>query len=676
MADKKTEKPKTEEELKKEEEAKKKAAKKKAEKDKRAAEKKAEKDAIKTTNIEIAKVERELARAKKQLAKDQDNLTNAKKAVNVESSTIVQKDHRITTKALKEYVENAEVAYSNKQPLEAKSKASDAMTKQKAEYGEKLNLITQYLKEYMMATNDVEGDQQLIANLEAQKKRLESQKKKKSVDTSATPSAEGHIYPVAMVVKWTKELNQWNDRLDKFIQRVEETGVNIDITWLCKKCEWLCRKINYALAVLRYEIIKCLGGLFKKVKEATPMLEAIANVSVASLGTVITLGKSVVNYFTKPYKVLIQFIQDFMTYTPPLIESATELVTKSATVPVVILSNINLKAQDTTDGKTKELAEVYKQYINIKMDPITLADIMSGGDSLKKPAIAEFSPNRQQYTLLTNQVEVLGNEMFDTWLECLKDIDKTVKNSLNKLPNVTTKSVEKIGYIAEDNFDEYYIDIKPGQTKNTVDTARLVYEMAVAESDAKKAKAKAQEKATKAQEKAKRAQEATRKKEEAASKHILDDKLVAEAEKAVEEASKAKEEADKAKAEADKIDTTVKIPYGTTFNTVRYPVYPILTTKSFAGAITRGYMYDSMYNHIISYYTKTFCSGNASKIKVDAESENHKSKQDKAYIDLLKLYSPVFPVIAKALDKIKELVIKQYKLEQEANQLNRKSIFS
>ena len=99
---------------------------------------------------------------------------------------------------------------------------------------------------------------------------------------------------------------------------------------------------------------------------------------------------------------IIQFIQDFMTYTPPLISEATSLVGNVATIPVKmlgILGRINVLADDKQSGQAKNIVDVYSQYINIKMEKISIGDVM-GGSEPEKPVFAQFNGNEKVYNNL------------------------------------------------------------------------------------------------------------------------------------------------------------------------------------------------------------------------------------------------------------------------------------
>ena len=118
----------------------------------------------------------------------------------------------------------------------------------------------EYVKEYV---RNIGGVDALVSKLK-QSQRIESQQAALQASVEETvyvpaevPDGTGHLYPVALVTEWTNKLNFYNAMLDDFIKKIDEADpLTIDITWLMKKCEWVCRKINYALALLRYNIIK------------------------------------------------------------------------------------------------------------------------------------------------------------------------------------------------------------------------------------------------------------------------------------------------------------------------------------------------------------------------------------------------------------------------------------
>ena len=627
---------------------------------------------METNAIQIKKLETEIKQTEKTLKMDKEHLEFAEKSVNITSAKLSKQG--IPTLTLKHIVDTGKIAYDETKDIAEKSKAMDEIGMQKIYCGASIDVFLSYIKDYVRYTNDVKQSEATLAKLKQDLESLKTKKEETKVTESSVPEVSGHLYPVKKVVEWTQKLDFWNAELDKFIEKIEKTDINIDITWLCKKCEWICRKINYALAVLRYEIIKVLGSLYKQVQDYLPMLEVVTK--VPTLTTVVSWATGIIDLFLGPYKIIIQFIQDFMTYTPPLISSATSLVAKAASVPPLILSRVNIVAEDKTTGEQKEIAEVYKQYLKIEMEPITLADIMGGGEGAKKPAIAEFSGNKQQYALLENRMATVESQLEQLWETFKSEIAKTYNGtSKENLPNIRTKYPTKLNMMVKTKVNEGsdFIDFQAyylaGEINSYLDesfTALKVYEMSKAEEKFNKAKAKAVKKAENAVAKAKKAKQAAAKREQAAAAHILDDKIIAEAEQAQREADMAQAEAEQALQEVNKEHFSFQIPWGKTFNSNQYPVYANITPRWFKEEVVDGGVYMSdLWDMVQMYYTQLESKKPSAK----------KLAKAALYIGFLKQFSSVYPYIDTFLKQAKTLISSQVQIAQEESELNKRSIF-
>lgn len=627
---------------------------------------------METNAIQIKKLETEIKQTEKTLKMDKEHLEFAEKSVNITSAKFSKQG--IPTPTLKHIVDTGKVAYDETKDIAERSKAMNEIGLLKNYWGSSIDLFLSYIKDYVRYTNDVKQSEATLAKLKQDLKALKTKKEEKKVTESSVPEVSGHLYPVKKVVEWTQELDFWNTVLDKFIEQIEKTDINIDITWLCKKCEWVCRKINYALAILRYEIIKVLGSLYKQAQDYLPLLEVVTK--VPTLTTVVSWSTGIINLFLVPYKIIIQFIQDFLTYTPPLISSATSLVAKAAIIPPLILSRVNFVAEDKKTGEKKEIAEVYKQYLKIEMEPITLADIMGGGEGVKKPAIAEFSGNKQQYALLEKRMATVESQLEQLWETFKSEIAKTYNGkSKEKLPNIRTHYPTKLNMMVQTKVNEEsaFIDFKAyylaGEINAYLDenyAALQVYEMSKAEEKFNKLKAKAEKKAERAVAKAKKAKQAAAKREKAAAAHILDDKIIAEAEQAQRDADMAQAEAEQALQEVNKEQFNFQIPWGTTFNSNQYPLYANITPRWFKEEIVDGGIYMSdLWDMVQMYYTQLESKKPSAK----------KLAKSALYIGFLKQFSSVYPYIDTFLKQAKTLISSQVQIAQEESELNKRSIF-
>lgn len=629
-------------------------------------------------DFEKAHIKEQIKGLEKTIKKEKETLKYAEKCIYYEQDYLEYRDPFPYPRAVSNTVVlNGQKAYSRFSTPEEMADAQDALTRVAPN---DFNTLLGFVKEYTTAQDNIKMAETSIENYKLDLKKLEKEKPQKKVTEKDIPDGQGHLYPVATVAACQKKLDHWNKVLDDFIEKLENTTFNINITWYLKKIEWVCRKINYALAMVRYEIIKALSPLYKKVQESLPILQAVGGGAVTDPISAVSFCKNVIDFFLKPYMVLIQFITDFMKYTPPLVTSTASLVGKAAIIPPLALSRINLVADDKADGKQKQLAEVYKQYIDVHMDPITLADLQGGNPT--KPAIAEFSPNKEQYQILTKQLNVV-NEKIDTLWE---DFKKKLHDSYNEsLSVISVRYPEKFNILSKDEYKIYYVDGQYKKYLEQEETAYLVYEIADAEKKAQIRKEKAISKAEKAQKATAKYTKATSKKEKYAEmmKHMSEQEILdndlrrkyaeaqAEAEKAKVEEEKAKADANKAKEDAENINTNVDIPWDTNFNSVKYPVYADITPELLANKLYEGnHLFENLYPHIKSYYLSIF------NPDASAKSTAKAAKKDDEYVDFLRNFADVYPFILDLFMDVKDLVIEQHNLTKQIKSLNRRSIFT
>lgn len=199
--------------------------------------------------------------------------------------------------------------------------------------------------------------------------------------TSVTQA--GHIYPTVQVVFWTKKLNSYNKQLDGFISKMDNYDNTANKKWVAEKVQKFCMKVNYALAWLRYYIIKALQGAYKQAQDLLKMFSPIVKIAEGGepLTAILEWINSVITFFQKPYDLIVTFIQDVMTYTPPLIKETTTLVTKVGTVPPKLVAK--------TTQIVGELSDEALKNIDLKFESISLGDIINGTEPEK--------PNKDDY---------------------------------------------------------------------------------------------------------------------------------------------------------------------------------------------------------------------------------------------------------------------------------------
>lgn len=592
-------------------------------------------------NTDINKViDGQIKLLQKDIKQAQEDKDNYEKILNQESYKLAKKG--IPTKDINTFVGFGKIAYSNTSSIEDIAKNNDYISQYLAKEKDYANLI-EPLKSYIKQDNIIQYKTSEIAKLQSQKVL---KAKVVKFEPEEVPDGTGHLYPIGAVVEFTNELNYWKCYLDNFLAKLDEISWDIDITWLCKKCEWVCRKVNFALARIRYHIVKMLHKMYEQVKAFLPIVTAIVT-PPTSPDEVVSWAGDVIKPYTKPYSLSTQFLIDFTTKTPPLLEAAGGVISSAAQIPVKVLSRINLVADDGT-GEKKELAEIYKKYFNIQVDPITLPEIISG--NAKKPVIAEFTANAEQYKMLENkqyQMEASLETWYNEFIKQFETVDVLENN------NPQYQYPGKINYI--DQFTDttgyqYYYNKSQQQTEDWLSTATIVYELAKEKEKLKEAKEKAIKKAEKAKKLAER-------NEQLAAKDILNDE-------AIKEAEQAKIDADKALKDANNLETIAPVPWGTSFNSNRYEIYPMVTAQRLKLGFSTG-EWNDLIQQIIIYYQNVY--GNKTNTKTIAKTV--------MFLSFLKNYNTIFKFIDEELDKLKNMVIEYDKISKEMSELNKKSIF-
>ena len=237
-----------------------------------------------------------------------------------------------------------------------------------------------------------------------------------SIDVEPEPHVEveeqgDHIYPVTLVCETTNKMIDFNNQLSTFIQDINgyeqmikdanKKGIaKINLDYVARIAEKFCKRINYWLAMLRYYLIKGLSGIFNSVKKFTEpisnLVDAVTGLSVDSLGK---FASSFLKIISGPYAKLVEFVQDNLTHTPPLISQCNKLVKNTsitASKATSLYSEIKEQVDEVLNTDyldpevVKRLAEKYtnitddKYDYKIKFIPISMDDIINAGD-IEKP---------------------------------------------------------------------------------------------------------------------------------------------------------------------------------------------------------------------------------------------------------------------------------------------------
>ena len=190
--------------------------------------------------------------------------------------------------------------------------------------------------------------------------------------TVATASSDGHVYPVAMVQSWTKELQSTNKQLQSFLEKFQQLNLDrIDRMWLRKQIQRFSKWIKEKLSSIRLKIVLSLKGMMKPIKDALALIEPI--LKPPSLDTIITWANNIIKVWMKPYEKIVTFIKDCTTYTPPLVAQASSLVSTASSAPAIIT---NKTAELTGEGASIIQEEIANAVGDISFEPISIGDVM------------------------------------------------------------------------------------------------------------------------------------------------------------------------------------------------------------------------------------------------------------------------------------------------------------
>lgn len=190
-------------------------------------------------------------------------------------------------------------------------------------------------------------------------------------EATTTPDPEGHTYPVATVKSWTNELKNYNKQLQGYVEMFQAINLSfVDRHWLEKQVIKFIAWLKEKLAMLRKKIISGLKGMMQPIKKALNLIKPVTE--PPSLDTIVTWASSVLSVFMEPYMKVVQFVDDFSTYTPPLMTEAGLLTLQVATLP----STINSKVQEL-EGEGADIIkdEIANAISGVAFEPPTMEDV-------------------------------------------------------------------------------------------------------------------------------------------------------------------------------------------------------------------------------------------------------------------------------------------------------------
>lgn len=196
--------------------------------------------------------------------------------------------------------------------------------------------------------------------------------KKEIEESISTQKWDGHLYPVEMVVNWTNYLKDINKKLDDYIKQLNELNLeNVDRTWLRTQIQKFVDWINKKLQKIRERIVQGLKAMYKGATKAIQTIAGVIPTSI-SLDALVGWASNVISMFTKPYQVIITFIKDFITYTPPLVAEAGKVATKVVTTPSLINTKIS---QLQGEGSELVKEEIANAITGVTFKPPTLGEL-------------------------------------------------------------------------------------------------------------------------------------------------------------------------------------------------------------------------------------------------------------------------------------------------------------
>ena len=215
-------------------------------------------------------------------------------------------------------------------------------------------------------------DNQPDKDASQQMNNIQTGNDKATQQTVATASSDGHVYPVAMVQSWTKELESANKQLKSFLEKFQQLNLDrVDRMWLRKQIQRFSKWIKEKLSSIRLKIVLSLKGMMKPIKEALALIEPI--LKPPSLDTIITWANNIIKVWMKPYEKIVTFIKDCTTYTPPLVAQASSLVSTASSAPAIIT---NKTAELTGEGASIIQEEIANAVGDISFEPISIGDVM------------------------------------------------------------------------------------------------------------------------------------------------------------------------------------------------------------------------------------------------------------------------------------------------------------
>ena len=222
-----------------------------------------------------------------------------------------------------------------------------------------------------IANNKPEEEKPVI-NTAEKIQQIEQQTDTKVEALTSTPEPEGHIYPVALVESWTKEMSEYNNSLKDFIGSLDQINFDkVDRMWLKNQVLKFVAWLKKQLKKLKDKIVKGLKGMMSSINKVMGLISPILSLPTDPLAILGWAG-NVVSFFTEPYTKVLKFIADFSTYTPPLVSEATTLATTVAGMPSTINNKVN---QLTGEGSELIREEIENAVAGLVFEAPSIGDL-------------------------------------------------------------------------------------------------------------------------------------------------------------------------------------------------------------------------------------------------------------------------------------------------------------
>lgn len=285
------------------------------------------------------------------------------------------------TSSAKTY-KDAKIKYAHEESEEARNALNTTLNSLLNSYPE-LSQLDTYIEQYWVSDDNAKLYMQDLMNMKPLSDNLEpdatqqisnlQENIKQDINESVTNQKwDGHLYPVELVVSWTNQLKDLNKKLDEYIASLNAMHLeNVDKTWLRNNIKEFVNWISKRLKTIRTKMVDGMKSMYKGANDAINTIAKLIPTSI-SLDTIVTWAGNVISVFTKPFEVVITFIKDFMTYTPPLIAEAGKVAGKVITTPSIVLNKLGELKGEGNEVVRQEIENAMK---DVAFEPPSIGEL-------------------------------------------------------------------------------------------------------------------------------------------------------------------------------------------------------------------------------------------------------------------------------------------------------------